>query len=122
MKSLTIAACGMMLLAICWTPTVWTDDDNDRAEQTIKKSELPQVIQAALKGVDVTEIEVSEVDGKTVYEIEIKEDDVEIDLVLNKNGKLLKVEVEDDDDADRGKDDYDEKGDRDKKDDDDKDE
>ncbi|MCA9026206.1 MAG: hypothetical protein KDA86_13440 [Planctomycetaceae bacterium] len=75
-------------------------DNDDENEQTIALKELPQVIQDALKGVEVEEVEKETKDGKTVYEVEIEADDVEIELTLSASGQLLGVEIEHEDDSD----------------------
>lgn len=91
-------------------PALGASDDD---EQSAKLGDLPKVIRQALRGVEVEEIEKETTDGKTVYEVTIElDDDAELELVLDHDGRLLGLEVEDDeqgDDDDDGKDDADEK-------------
>lgn len=63
----------------------------EEGEKKITVDELPKSIQRALADVDVEEVEHS-----SVYEIEIEENGVEIELKLDASGRLLGIEVEGD--------------------------
>ena len=84
-------AVTLLAMSVGGTALLALDDEEERE---IAFSDLPQVIQAALDGVDVDEAEVNMKDGKRVYEVEIEADDVEVELILAEDGRLLGVEIE----------------------------
>jgi len=69
--------------------------EDDRTETSL--DQLPKSIQKALAGLDIDEIEVT-----SVYEIDVEEDGVEVELRVDRQGRLLGIEIErqDDDDED----------------------
>ena len=73
----------------------------DEDEKEISVKDLPDAIQKALEGVDVDEVEST----SSGYEIDIEEDDIEIALRLDKDGRLLDIEIQEED---KGDDDSDE--------------
>lgn len=74
----------------------------DEDEKEISVQDLPDSVQKALKDFDVDEVEVTSFG----YEIEVAEDDVEVELRLDKDGRLLGLEIEEDngEDSDDGED------------------
>lgn len=64
----------------------------EEVEQEISVQELPDAIQKGLKGVVIDEVEVS----SSGYEIEIEQAGIEVELRLDKGGRLLGIEIEDD--------------------------
>ena len=79
-----------------------TTDDN---EKPIPVSDLPNVIQKALAGVTIDEAETNA--DMSVFEIDIADDRVEIELRIDASGRLLSLECEHetDDQEDDGEDD-----------------
>lgn len=78
----------------------------DKGESNTQLAEVPAVVRAAIKkatkGVKVKEIEKETDDGKTVYEVEVSKNRVEIELVFNENGSLVAFDVEGDEEDDAG--------------------
>ena len=74
------------------------EDLNDHDEE-IPLSEVPtpalKAAQAAVDGIVLTEAEVEEEDGKTVYEIEGKANGKEYEIEVTADGKVLEVGEED---------------------------
>lgn len=74
----------------------------EEGEKEIFVEELPNSIQRALADVDVEEVEHS-----SVYEVEIEEDGVEIELKLDASGRLLGIKIDggdEDEEEDEGND------------------
>ncbi len=99
-----VASAVMMLSAV-----VLTSLGSSRValadEQEISVKELPKSVREALRGVDIEEVERVTENGKTVFEIVIGADDAEVELTGDAEGRLLKVEVDDEGDDDEGDDD-----------------
>jgi len=85
-----VLACGCLLAAHYAFAT----------EKAVSVDALPESIRIALEDVDVDEVEQETENGVTTYEISVVEGGVEIELELDADGKLLRIEVENDDDAD----------------------
>ncbi len=86
----------LMLLAIVGAsvlaPRLGSADD-----QEINAKELPSKIRQALRGVEIHEVEKEVKDGATFYEITIVVRDVEVEFLLDTDGHLLSLEVDDED-------------------------
>lgn len=71
-------------------------------EKEIPLSQVPdeavQAAQRAVPGITLTEAEVEEEDGCTVYELEGTADAIEYEIEVTADGKVLEVEQEDEDD------------------------
>lgn len=76
------------------------DKKEEEFEEVIALVDAPAAIQQAVKGLQGTDFEIAKEaeDGKTVYEIEFEADDAEVTLELTADGKLLNIEVEEDED------------------------
>ena len=98
MKAFSVGFSVFAIIGLLWASSVFVhaDDANESEteEQKITVQELPKSIQNALKGVKVAEVETEIYDGKKVYEVEIIEGDVEFEMVLDSEGRLIGVEVE----------------------------
>ncbi|MHC4517043.1 MAG: PepSY domain-containing protein [Planctomycetota bacterium] len=94
-------------------------DSGSEDEQEIPLSEVPaealQAARAAVDGITLTEAEMEEEDGQTVYVVEGTADGVEYEIEVAADGKVLEVEQEDEEDEE------DEEGDDDDEEDDDDD-
>ncbi|MHC4144366.1 MAG: PepSY domain-containing protein [Planctomycetota bacterium] len=79
-------------------------DDLFENEKEIPLSEVPAVAvkaaQGAVEGISLTEAEVEEEDGETVYIIEGTADGKEYEIEVTAEGKVLEVEEETEDDKD----------------------
>ena len=77
------------------------DDDEEEGVEGVKLGELPAAVRATIekeaKGGKVTEVELNTVNGKTIYEAELK---VEVEVTVDADGRVLSREVGDDDDDD----------------------
>ncbi len=84
-------------------------------DKEVPLSEVPtpalQAAQGAVDGVILTEAEMDEEDGRTVYDIEGTANGVEYEIEVTADGKVLEVEQEDDDDGDDDDDHGEEEGD-----------
>ncbi len=71
-------------------------------EKEIPLSQVPaeavEAAQRAVAGITLTEAEVEEEDGSTVYELEGTADGIEYEIEVTADGKVLEVEQEDQDD------------------------
>jgi len=80
------------------------DDDDDDGEKDVTLDQVPAAVKATIlkeaAGSKVEEIEAETRGGRTVYEAEWHEGGKEIEIKVAPDGKLLKREVEDDDDDD----------------------
>ncbi|UCG56629.1 MAG: hypothetical protein JSU70_17415 [Phycisphaerales bacterium] len=82
-------------------------------EKEIPLSEVPAAVVAAaegaVEGISLTEADVEEEDGRTVYGLEGTADGIEYSIEVTADGKVLEVEkeTEDDEDDDEGEDDED---------------
>ena len=83
-------------------------------DKEVPLSEVPtpavQAAQQAVEGITLTEAEIEEEDGRTMYEIEGTANGVEYEIEVTADGKVLEIEQEDedgddDDDHDEEKDD-----------------
>lgn len=71
-------------------------------EYLIHKSELPATVKTTLKnkfaGYDVEKAEVSETPAGKVFEMKIENDETDMEVAINANGKVVKKEVKKDND------------------------
>lgn len=100
-------------------------DSGSEDEQEIPLSEVPaealQAARAAVDGITLTEAEMEEEDGQTVYVVEGTADGVEYEIEVAADGKVLEVEQEDEEDEEDEEGDDDDEEDDDEEDDDDDD-
>lgn len=93
--------------------------DNDKNEKDIKIDDLSQVIKdniiASYPGAEIEEAEeVTNEDGTIIYEVEIKLEGKEIELMYDAEGKFIGAKDDDgDDDGDKNDDDDDDDDDKD---------
>jgi hypothetical protein len=85
------------------------DSEEDENERNITVQELPESVQSAINSVyeNFTIKEVEEItaeDGVITYEVELKHEDKEIEVVYDAEGKILSIEEEEDDDDDDAED------------------
>lgn len=109
-----IAVSAVSLVSIAVLASV-VAGEKDKGESKTQIEDVPAAVQAAIKkatqGAKVQEIEKETEDGKTVYEVEISKNGLEIDLVFDEKGGLVAFDVEGDDEDDAGDDeDDDDKG------------
>ncbi|MHC4911999.1 MAG: PepSY domain-containing protein [Planctomycetota bacterium] len=80
-------------------------------EKEIPLSQVPaeavEAAQQAVAGITLTEAEVEEEDGCTVYELEGTADGIEYEIEVTADGKVLEVEQEDEDDEEDDDDEHD---------------
>ena len=73
-------------------------------EHKIKESEVPQNVLASLKtnfpGYEIEEVEISETPTATLYEFGIEKGEKEVEVAIDKTGKVVKKKVEEDGDGD----------------------
>lgn len=73
-------------------------------EHEIEKKDVPQNVMSALTatfpGYEVEEVELSEIPNGLVYEFEIENDETEMEVAINSNGKIVKQEKANEDDED----------------------
>lgn len=78
------------------------DKDDEKNEQKVAVDQLPQgVVDTVKKEVPdgkITEAELQQKHGKTVYELEVKSSDTEYEIKTDQNGKFISKEVDDDND------------------------
>lgn len=78
------------------------DDDEDEDEEEVSLDDVPEAVKAAAKGavegIALTEAEVEEEDGQTVYTLEGKANGKEYAIEVTADGKVLEVEEETEDD------------------------
>jgi len=74
----------------------------DKDEKKIPISQVPteavEAAQSAVKGIILTEAEIEEQEGITVYELEGMANGIEYEIEVTADGKVLDVEQEDEDD------------------------
>ena len=91
-----VAAVAVVAVAGCAS----FDDLLDR-DSPIALSEVPAAVrnaaENAVEGIVLTEAEVEEEDGQTVYEIEGKANGKEYEIEVTAEGKVLEIEEEDED-------------------------
>lgn len=101
----------MAVLLTCAMGCAVLDFDSED-EQEIPLSDVPaealQAAQGAVDGITLTEAEVEEEDGQTVYEIEGTADGTEYEIEVTADGKVLEVAQEGQDDDEDDDDDDDE--------------
>ena len=77
----------------------WTETEHE-----IEKKDVPQNVMSALKtafpNYEVEEVELSETPKGTAYEFEIENDETEMEVAINSNGKIIKQEKADKDEED----------------------
>ena len=102
----------LALVVICIVGCASVESENED-EREIALSSAPKAAvkaaQDAVPGITLTEAEVEEEDGRTVYEFEGIADGTEYEIEVTADGKVLEVEKEDDDDEDDDDDDDDDK-------------
>ena len=85
------------------------EDDKEIPLSQVPKEALAAA-QRAVRGISLTEAEVEEEDGCTVYELEGTANGIEYEIEVTADGKVLEVEREDDEDDDDDDDDDDNDG------------
>jgi uncharacterized membrane protein YkoI len=75
-----------------------THEDEKEIPLSQVPSEAVEAAQRAVAGITLTEAEVEEEDGCTVYELEGTADGIEYEIEVTADGKVLEVEQEDQDD------------------------
>lgn len=95
-------------------------------EETVAVADLPDAVVAAvtasLPGGVITEAEIGDENGQTVYEMEVLVDGKEVDVEVSADGTVLEIDEDDDVEDDEDEDDDDEDDDDEEDDDDDDDE
>jgi uncharacterized membrane protein YkoI len=87
------------------------NEDNNATSLSLKQlpSEIRTSIEKYAKGATVEEIELEIIDGSPVYEVSVHRGDVEFELTLDSQGKIIDLEFDDEDgDEDEGDDEDDE--------------
>jgi hypothetical protein len=94
--------CFVIVLALTCTIGCASLESAHEDENQIPLSQVPaeavQAAQRAVPGITLTEAEVEEEDGCTVYELEGTADAIEYEIEVTADGKVLEVEQEDEDD------------------------
>ncbi|UCF43461.1 MAG: PepSY domain-containing protein [Planctomycetota bacterium] len=89
------------LVLICTVGCTALESANED-EKEIPLSQVPaealEAAQHAVAGITLTEAEVEEEDGSTVYELEGTADGIEYEIEVTADGKVLEVEQENEDD------------------------
>lgn len=100
---------GLVLICIFGCASLESKHED---EKEIPLSQVPaeavQAAQRAVPGITLTEAEVEEEDGCTVYELEGTADAIEYEIEVTADGKVLEVEREDQDDEEDDEEDGDE--------------
>ena len=103
-----LAFAGLVLSAVTWASTL--DDDDGIDWKKIPKA-VKKTIQRVAQGAEIDEISREREGGRIVYEVVIEVGDVEIEIEIGEDGRILDVEIEteededDDDDEDENDDD-----------------
>jgi DNA polymerase III sliding clamp (beta) subunit (PCNA family) len=94
-ERITLLVTGFSVLAILSGAGLLAyepDDGDDELEISLKQ--LPEAIRKALADVEVDEIEVEAKGDRLIYEVVIEADDIEIELELTADSRLVGVEIE----------------------------
>ncbi len=97
-KSWFIALAGGVALLGGAAFVAETDEDDDEQEQSISLDKVPKPVIDAVKAkfsqAELTGAETFKDDGKTCYEVELKQDAKEIDVLCIADGTILEIEKE----------------------------
>ena len=99
-----VGAVSLALMAMN-TSSALAKEDKEEKEVKMSFKEVPAEVRATLKreafGAKIKTVDKEEIDGKTVYEADVKIDGVNYEILVGEDGKLISKSIDEEENADK---------------------